>query len=51
MVDFDVILGMVLLHVSYASIECRTRVFKFQIPNELVNTVSSSSEVPNGHII
>ena len=36
MVDFDVILGMDCLHASYASIDCRTRVVKFQIPNEPV---------------
>lgn len=36
MVDFDVILGMDWLHVSYASVDCRTRVVKFQFPNELV---------------
>ena len=36
MVDFHVILGMDLLHAYYASIDCRTRVIKFKIPNDLV---------------
>ena len=32
MLDFDVILGMDWLHACYASIDCRTRVVKFQFP-------------------
>ena len=36
MVDFDIILGMDWLYAYYASIDCRTQVVKFQIPNELV---------------
>uniref|UniRef100_M1DNN4 Gag-pol polyprotein n=1 Tax=Solanum tuberosum TaxID=4113 RepID=M1DNN4_SOLTU len=34
MIYFDVILTMDWLHSFYASIECRTRVVKFQFPNE-----------------
>src|SRR5687767_2565615 len=34
MVDFDVILGMDWLYDSYASVDCRTRVVKFQFSNE-----------------
>ena len=34
MVDFDVILGMDWLFDSYASVDCRTRVVKFQFPGE-----------------
>ncbi|WMV19054.1 hypothetical protein MTR67_012439 [Solanum verrucosum] len=34
MLDFDVILGMDWLHSCYASIDSRTRVVKFQFPNE-----------------
>lgn len=34
--DFDVILGMNWLHACYASIDCRTRVVKFQFPNDAV---------------
>ncbi|KAH0657055.1 hypothetical protein KY285_031937 [Solanum tuberosum] len=51
MVDFDVILGMDWLHAYYASIDCRTRVVKFQIPNEPVIEWSSSSAVPKGRFI
>ena len=36
MVDFDVILGMDWLHACYASVNYRTRVIKFQFPNDLV---------------
>ena len=36
MVDSDVILGMDWLHACFASIECRTRVVKFNFPNEPV---------------
>ena len=51
MVDFDVILGMNLIHACYASIDCRTRVVKFQIPNESVIEWASSSAVPKGRFI
>ncbi|PBO41484.1 hypothetical protein CKX42_26525, partial [Escherichia coli] len=51
MVDFDVILGMDWLHACYASIDCRTRVVKFQFPNEPVIEWSSSSAVPKGRFI
>ena len=34
MVDFDVILGMYLLHDYFDSIDCRTRIIKFNFPNE-----------------
>ena len=36
MVDFDVILSMDWLRACYASVDCRTRVVKFQFPNEPV---------------
>lgn len=51
MVDFDVILGMDCLHACYASIDCRTRVVRFQIPKKPVIGWSSSSAVPKGHFI
>ncbi|KAH0672886.1 hypothetical protein KY284_023973 [Solanum tuberosum] len=51
MVDFDVILGMDRLYACYVSIDCRTRVFKFQFPNELVIEWKISSAVPKGHFI
>ena len=34
MVDFDIIFEMDWLHACFSSINCRTRVFKFQLPNE-----------------
>ncbi|WMV08369.1 hypothetical protein MTR67_001754 [Solanum verrucosum] len=34
LVDFDVILGMDWLHACYASIDCRTRLVAFKVPNE-----------------
>ncbi|KAH0632967.1 hypothetical protein KY284_035753 [Solanum tuberosum] len=51
MVDFEVILGIDWLHAYYASIDCRTRVVRFQIPNEPVIEWSSSSTMPKGHLI
>ncbi|KAH0678989.1 hypothetical protein KY284_020074 [Solanum tuberosum] len=51
MVDFDVIHGMDWLHASYASIDCRTRVVKFQFLNEPVLEWKSSSTVPKGRFI
>ncbi|KAH0654435.1 hypothetical protein KY290_032963 [Solanum tuberosum] len=51
MIDFDVIQGMDWLHACYASIDCRFRVVRFQIPNELVIKWTSSSSVPNGRFI
>ena len=36
MVDFFVILGMNLLHACFVSINCKTRVVKFQFPHELI---------------
>ncbi|KAH0670766.1 hypothetical protein KY290_026160 [Solanum tuberosum] len=39
------------IHVCYASIDCRTRVVRFQFPNEPVIECKSSSAVPKGHLI
>ena len=36
MVYFDVILGIDWLHACYGSVDCKTRVIKFQFPNKLV---------------
>ena len=50
-VDSDVILDMYWLHASYTSIDYRTRIFEFQIPNEPIIEWSSRSEVPKDHFI
>ena len=50
-VDFDVILGMDWFHSCYALIDCRTRVYNFQIPNDPVIELTSSSSVPKGSFI
>ena len=36
MLEFDFILGIDWLHVCFASIDCRTRVVKFQFPSKLI---------------
>ena len=36
MLDFDVILGMYWLHSSYASVDCRTRIVRFQFLDEQI---------------
>ena len=51
MVDFDVILGMDWLHDSAASIDCRTRIVKFNFPNEPVLEWKGENSIPRGHII
>ena len=35
MLDLDIIFGMNWLYKSYATIDCRNRVVRFQFPNEL----------------
>uniref|UniRef100_M1D8P2 Retrotransposon gag protein n=1 Tax=Solanum tuberosum TaxID=4113 RepID=M1D8P2_SOLTU len=51
MVDLDVILCMDWLHAYFDFIDCRTRVVRFQIPNEPVIEWSSSSAVPKYRLI
>ena len=51
MVDFDVILGMDWLYSSYASIDCRTRVVKFQFSGASVFEWSGNSVSPKSHFI
>ena len=46
MVDFYVILAMDKMHVCYSSKDCRTRVHKFKIPDDVAIECTSSSEVP-----
>ncbi|KAH0775084.1 hypothetical protein KY290_012221 [Solanum tuberosum] len=50
-VDFDVILGMDWLHACFASIDCRTRIVKFQFPNEPILEWKGGNSVPRGRII
>ena len=51
MFDFDVILGMDWLHVCFASINCRTRVVKFNFPNNPVLEWKGRYSILKGHII
>ncbi|KAH0743127.1 hypothetical protein KY290_031120 [Solanum tuberosum] len=51
MVDFDVILGMDWLHSCYASVDCRTRIVRFQFPDEPVLEWMGSSLAPAGRFI
>lgn len=48
MVDFDVIQGMDEVHASYALVDCRTRVVKFQFSNDPFIEWKSSSALPKG---
>ena len=49
--DFDIILGMDLLHGYFASIDCKTRVVKFNFPNEPVVEWKVINSIPRGRII
>ena len=51
MLDFDIILGMDWLHAFCASIGCRTRVVKFNFPNELLVEWKRGNSIPGGCII
>ncbi|WMV45510.1 hypothetical protein MTR67_038895, partial [Solanum verrucosum] len=51
MVDFDIILGMDWLHSYYASIDCRTRIVRFQFPDEPILERKGSSLAPMGRFI
>ena len=48
MVDFDIILGMSLLHACFTSTECRTRIVKFNFPNELILNWKGGNSIPIG---
>ena len=51
MLDFDIILGMNWLHACFASIGCRTRVVKFNFPNEPIVEWKGGNSIPRGCII
>ena len=51
MVDFDVILGMYWLHSCYASVDCRTRIVRFQFLDEPILEWKGSSLAPMGRFI
>ena len=51
MFDFDITLGMDGLQNCFASIDCRTRVVKFQFPNEPILGWNEGNYIPRGQII
>ena len=51
MLDFDIILGMDWLNNSFATIDCMTRVVRFNFPNEPVVEWKGRISIPRGHII
>ena len=51
MLDFYVILCMDCLHACFASIDCRTRVMRFNFPKKTVVEWKGENSIPRGRII
>ncbi|XP_059277631.1 uncharacterized protein LOC132031721 [Lycium ferocissimum] len=51
MVDFDVIIGIDWLKSYYATVCCRTKILRFEFPNEPVIKWEGNSIVPRGRLI
>ena len=51
MLDFDVMLGMDLLHACFASIDCRIRVVRFKFSDEPIVEWKGRNSIPRSRLI